>query len=458
MKRHTARHSPEFRVLGLLVSALFSSASWAQTPPNVSLQQQVDEAFRQNLQAPGDAAATDRYARLLTQSGNYEGAIAALERRLLDPAAPAHTRIELGLLYYRLASYDMAAGLLRRAQQDPRLTPQERSQVNALLSDIAKRTQVSRLDGLLSFGLRAQTNPSARSDADSVLAAGLPVAPLHRPKSDTDLQLGLRLDHRYDLGRQNEATIVSSLSAQMVDYFSSSGHTLKADQSDPYDLGLIDVATGLSFKPAPSQLPGLTLQPRLVAAGLTAQGHRYLSNHGAGLELAYAFNERTLLDAGYEYRYQDYATRIDVPNAAELDGPSNQWRVRLTRELAPGHVISGELRSRAQRTSRRFNDVDSHDLRIQYQLSYRSPLQDGQLWTTSVWAGAQRRSHDAADPAVDPGTARRDNESRLGIGQVVPLTADWSLLAHLEHVNTRSTLPNYRSKNTSLYLAAAYRF
>ena len=214
----------------------------------------------------------------------------------------------------------------------------------------------------------------------------------------------------------------------------------------------------MRFKPTPASAPALTIRPYLVAAGLTAQGHRYLSNHGAGLEAAYSLNDRTFIDGGYEYRYQDYATRIDVPAADELSGPSNLLRVRLTRELAPGHVLSGEWRARWQRTQRSYLDHDSQDLRVTYVHSYASPLKSGGLWSTSVWGGVQRRSYDAADPAVDPTTARRDTEWRIGVGQTVPLSDAWSLLVQLEHMKTNANLPNNETKNTSLYLAAGYRF
>jgi len=446
--------------LALAALSLACTTAWAQTSSNQPLERQVDEAFRQSLRAPADGDATARYARLLTQSGNFEGAIAALERLLLDPNASPSVRVELGVLYYRLGSHDMAAGLLNRAIADSRLDPVLRGQAEALLKDIQQRTRVSRLDGQVTLGLRAQTNPSSRTSHDTVLSAGAPVAvPADlQPDSDTDLQLGLRLNHEYDLGKQNEATIVSTLAAQIVKFSSSSGSTLQAGgQVDPYNLALVDVTTGLRFKPLASA-PGLTIRPHLIAATLAAQGHRYLSNHGAGLDAAYSLNDRTLIDGGYEYRYNDYATRVDAPAANELDGTSNQLRVRLTRELAPGQLLSGELRTRWQRTQQRFNDVDSQEARVTYLRSYASPFQGGGLWTTSVWGGVQRRSYDGADPAIDPNTARRDTEWRIGVGQTVPLSSAWSLLVQLEHTTTDSRLPNYESKNTSLYVAAAYRF
>lgn len=444
-----------------VVGSLACAAAFAQTPSNVPLDRQVDEAFRQVMGAPGDMGAGMRYAQLLVQAGNYEGGIAAMERLLLDPAAPASIRLELAVLYYRLGSYAMSESLLRQALDDGRLAGEQRTFAENLLRDVTKRGQVSQLDGLLVLGARAQTNPAGRTSQGTVLAAGLPVpvADAYKPKSDTDLQMTLRLDHRYDLETQNEAVVVSSLVAQVIDFSSSSGSQLRVNQVQPYNLALAEVTSGIRFKPSPSNMQGLALRPHLILGALSAQGRRYLSNHGLGLDAEYRIDERTLVDGGYEYRDYSYASRIDVPDAKALGGPDNLLRVRLSRELGPGRVLTGELRGRFHRTDRTYYDYDGYEMRLAYSASYANPLtQGGRYWTTTVWGGVQRRSYDAADPAVDPSRPRRDTEWRIGVGNVFPLADAWSLLLQLEHMKTSANLPNYRNRNTSLYGAVAYRF
>lgn len=443
------------------VGSLACTAAFAQAPSNVPLDRQVDEAFRQVMGAPGDMGVGMRYAQLLVQAGNYEGGIAAMERLLLDPAAPASIRLELAALYYRLGSYSMSESLLRQALDDSRLAGEQRAFAENLLRDVTKRGQVSQLDGLVVLGARAQTNPAGRTSQGTVLAGGVPVAvaDAFKPKSDTDLQLMLRLDHRYDLGTQNEATVVSSLVAQVIDFSSSSGSQLRVNQAQPYNLALAEVTSGIRFKPSPANMQGLALRPHLILGALSAQGHRYLSNHGLGLDAEYRIDERTLVDGGYEYRDYSYASRIDVPDAKALGGPDNLLRVRLSRELGPGRVLTGELRGRFHRTDRAYYDHDGYEMRLAYSASYANPLtQSGGYWTTTVWGGVQRRSYGATDPAVDPATSRRDTEWRIGIGNVIPLADSWSLLLQLEHMKTSANLPNYRNRNSSLYGAVAYRF
>jgi hypothetical protein len=443
------------------LGACACTVALADTSTNWPLDRQVNEAFQQVIREPADVGVGLNYARLLVQAGNYEGGIAALERLLLDPAAPAAVRVELAALYYRLGSYGMAESLLRRALEDTRLADEQRVQADRLLRDVTRLSQVSRFDGLLIVGVRAQTNPAARSDRNTLLSGGMPlaVAEAFKPKSDTDTQLTLRLDHRYDLGTQNEAAVVSSLVAQVIKYSSSSGSRLTVNQVDPYNLALVEVTSGIRFKPSASGAPGLTVRPHLILGTLSAQGHKYLDSHGLGFDLGYRIDERTFFDAGYEYRNFSYASRIDVPDADQLGGPDNLIRVRLSRELSPGSAVSGELRGRFHRTDQAYYDYDGYEARVSYAFSYANPLADnGGLWTTSVWGGVQRRSYAAADPAVDPLTKRRDTEWRVGVGNTFALSGAWSLLLQLEHLQTNANLPNYRNKNSSLYGAVAYRF
>lgn len=446
--------------IALWLGVLASSAAVAQSPGNLAAERQIDDAFRQVLEAPGDMGRVTRYAQLLVQAGNYEGGVAALEQLLLRPDAPATVRLELAVLYYRMASYAMAENLLRASLDDTRLVGEQRTLAESLLRDVVKRNQTSRLDGFAILGVRAQTNPNSRTDQDQVLAAGslVPVDRNYQPRSDTDVQLTVRLDHEYDFDTQNEARLASSLVAQVVKFSSSSGSDLQPNQVAPYNLALAEVTSGIRFRPVQDAGSGLRLRPHLIASTLSAQGRRYLSAAGAGLDVDYRLNERTLVEAGYEYRRFSYATRIDVPDADALGGPQSLGRVRLSRELGPGRVVSGELRARFQRTDRAYYDHDAYEARLSYSAAYANPLPQGQgTWTTTVWSGVQRRVYDAPDPAVDALSKRRDTDWRLGVGNTMPLTDAWSVLVQLEHAKTRSSLPNYRYKNTSLLLALSYR-
>ena len=91
------------------------SASAQAQDVDPELQKQYDEAFQSIFADLGNLDKTFRFAELAVQTGNFEAAISALERMLLiNPNLP-RVRLELGVLYFRLGSYQVAKTYLDRA-------------------------------------------------------------------------------------------------------------------------------------------------------------------------------------------------------------------------------------------------------------------------------------------------------------------------------------------------------
>ncbi len=84
---------------------LATSAGATETP---TTQQAFETAFQQMMRDPGDVDATMHYANLAIAMQNYEAAIPALERILFFNPKLHDVKLELGVLYYNLHSYDVA--------------------------------------------------------------------------------------------------------------------------------------------------------------------------------------------------------------------------------------------------------------------------------------------------------------------------------------------------------------
>lgn len=458
------QQSPEREILPQVVAVLmglvFCGSAAAQTDAAAQLERQSDEAFRRVLQQPQDLGLWSAYGRLLVQAGNYEGGIAALERLLLNPDTGPELRVEVAALYFRLGSYAMAESLLRVALNDNRLQGDPRALANSLLADVLKRNQRTQLSGAVTLGLRHQTNPMYRTDSAQVLSAGtlVPLPAVPARKSDNDVNLALRLQHVHDLDRQNSAAIASTFGAYMVDYRSASGRQLQATPTKPYDLVLVDLTTGLRFKPAPGKVSGLTLRPHLIASDLVAQGHQYLRNRGLGLDVTWQFDERTLLEFTLDGQDRSFASRIDIANSALLGGRLYSARARIGRDLGSGQFLSGEYALRSSRTQRDFYDYDSNEVRVTYSVAYPSPMKQGGDWTTSVWLGALERKYGGPDATVSARETRKDREWRFGVSHTVPFSPVWSLVLVAEQSRNNANLPNFRYKNTSLLGAVVRSF
>lgn len=65
-------------------------------------------AFEETLRQPDNAEVLLKYAQAAAAAGDYEGAITAYERFLVIDADQPRVKFELGVLYYKLKSYDAA--------------------------------------------------------------------------------------------------------------------------------------------------------------------------------------------------------------------------------------------------------------------------------------------------------------------------------------------------------------
>jgi len=89
-----------------------------------------DAALSETFKQPADPTTLARFAEAAIRFGDMEGAISALERLLLIEGDQPELKLELGVLYYRMGSRDVAAIYLDAARSSPGATPkvQERAE------------------------------------------------------------------------------------------------------------------------------------------------------------------------------------------------------------------------------------------------------------------------------------------------------------------------------------------
>ena len=141
-----------------------------------------------------------------TKLGDYEAAIGALERMLFyNPNLP-RVKLELGVLYFRLHSYEMARSYFNAAiaGRTRRRTCATRSRRSS-----ADRSNVSAASSLFAqTGLRYQTNANAGPNSPVVQALGQNALLSSQFQRTPDWNaFGLVTAHHfYDFGDQNSAT------------------------------------------------------------------------------------------------------------------------------------------------------------------------------------------------------------------------------------------------------------
>jgi tetratricopeptide (TPR) repeat protein len=113
-------------VLAVMLGACQSGSS-AQKAPSPEVQRQYEAAFQDMLKA-----------------GDLEGAIGTYEGILLIDSNLPQVRLELGILYFRLKSYDAARSYLESALQSPELAADARKPAEQLLAKMPKQSKTRR--------------------------------------------------------------------------------------------------------------------------------------------------------------------------------------------------------------------------------------------------------------------------------------------------------------------------
>jgi tetratricopeptide (TPR) repeat protein len=130
-------------VLAVMLGACQSGSS-AQKAPSPEVQRQYEAAFQDMLNQPGNLDVALKYAALANKAGDLEGAIGTYEGILLIDSNLPQVRLELGILYFRLKSYDAARSYLESALQSPELAADARKPAEQLLAKMPKQSKTRR--------------------------------------------------------------------------------------------------------------------------------------------------------------------------------------------------------------------------------------------------------------------------------------------------------------------------
>ena len=114
---------------------LIGAAAYASTD-KAEIQKEFHATFERMLTHPADLDLTMRYAELAMKLEDYEAAVPALERMLMfNPNLP-ETKLQLGILYYKLDSFDVAKAYLMDAKKSKNVSKELIAEANHYLKKI----------------------------------------------------------------------------------------------------------------------------------------------------------------------------------------------------------------------------------------------------------------------------------------------------------------------------------
>jgi hypothetical protein len=408
------------------------------------------QAFQETLQKPTDAPTLLRYARLAAQEGDLEAAVSAYERFLMIDADQPRVRYELGVLYYRLRSYEAARAYFETARASPKAGADVKSGAGEYITEIEKRVGKSRFSGDVLVGMRYSDNANnANSGALRFFGNTVVPNPAFSQRSDFSVVGATQLRHRYDFGTQDNGTMETDLAAYSSRQFQvSEANTL-----------LFDLTTGPRSQPFEGAFRDVSLKPFVTGRYVSVHDQPTYWSYGAGLEASAQLRDWLKLSTVVLGRRRDFVDNADAPTNSRSSGNDAAVALQLQAELAPDVLLM--LGINATRYVASIASESYRELGFGGSLTIRftDPLRiNGRKWYLTGSAGGAFAGYDAADPTIDPNVTRSQADLNLGLILSVPLDDRFSVVGQTTYFQRTAPIGNYAFQAFNSLVGVSWRF
>lgn len=438
-----------------VVSLAVMPPAWAQADAPAlkgDLERQYDEAFQEMLRQPANLDVLFRFATVASQTGDLEGAISALERMLLIDGNLPRVRLELGVLYYRLASYEVARTYLEGALKSPNLPADVRGRAEQFMAQVEKQQQRSRFSGEAFLGLRYQSNANLGPATSAVLLFGQ-AANLNQQAvgaGDWGAVSTVQLRHVYDLGTQDRAAIETNFVAYANRQF----------QLSAANVSLLDLTTGPRFQAFNGIFEDVTIKPFGAFGAIWVNDSPYYMSYGAGLEGTVLLADGLRNLSTFVWRKHDHTDTSYLPANSQFSGTEFTGNTIFQYQLTP--IVTIFASGSAQRYVTLATPWQNYMLLgIGGGMSFRFPdpvLRTGLPWTVSLTVGQQWWQYDAPDPVIDPTTNRTQSDFIGNLTLAIPFDERTTVSFSGGRFARSASLPNYAFVNNNVMFGISWRF
>jgi tetratricopeptide (TPR) repeat protein len=404
-----------------------------------------DALFKAMYKDPSNLDLSFRFAEQAVARGDYEAAIGALERMLFfNPNLP-RVKLELGVLYFKLASYELAKGYFEDAIKGSDVPPEVKAQVAVYLAEIARRMSPYEYALFLQSGVRYQSNANVGPDSTIVRAFGQD-ATLgnqfgHAP--DWNLFQIAALNFAYKLGRRGDAIELTLL-----------GYYARQNKFRQFDLGLIEAVVG----PRIYLNPTVSIKPYAIGDLVWLGDARYFDALGGGGSIRSPIGEHLLVEAYAETRHRTFYDSSNFPTSSQQTG--NLSTVALSTEVRYGFLHwTTRLSYDVNRAIFDYNSYDRWSVDIGVPFEFNVPIagMSHQIVFTPT-GGFSYTPYRLPNPLIDPFTNRLDRETRVGGILDVQVYQNFGIRTQVTQTWINSTLPNFTTKNFTVAVGPTARF
>jgi hypothetical protein len=399
-------------------------------------------AYQDVLNDPGDLGKTFAYAEKLVEERNFESAAAVLERLAIRYPQQAEIRLELGVMYYRLNSPQMAKDQFERVLAMAGASDDVKRKAAEFLLHDAPLTERSRFSGNVTFGMQYQSNATSGANKDEFNFNGNNVKTIKKD-NDADGVVGFNVNHVYDFDSQWGTALESSLGGRGTFYV------------DNDHLNEIDLRgrTGVGFTIPGFATGQVRIQPHVSIDTAIRDEELLELGGGPGIEASYKPVDQWKLTIGYDAMFRDYNHVGSIGDTQDLSGTDQTIGLNSTWEIIPRTYLIGDVGGHFFNARKDYLDYNSVSTGIALLQGYNSPISFLPYdWWIRIGGSYEHRWFQGADPDTTAGQSRLDKVWHAEIANVIPITDSWRLTQQFDYdqVNSNERTSDYHNYAASL--------
>ena len=449
-------------IVWLTLTAVTPSAAQNSTGADqAALEAKKAALFQQMLADPANLDVTFAYAETAAQLGDNEAAVSALERMLLfNPDLP-RVDLELGALYFRMGSFEMAQSYFEKAlAANP--PPEVKARVDQYVAQIAREEMPSRFTGYLLLGAQYQSDANVAPGSATIDS---PIGPLLLSSQfvkmrDENLFLTGSALYSYDLGTQNRDTLEVIGTGFVQHYFRVQRLSL--------DLG--ELTAGPRFQLPQQGLPGLdavSLKPYAIINEVGLGQKQYFDTVGAGIEGTAALWQDVAAKLSFEFRHKTFTNQPDRPSSTGLNGDDKLVSLVVSKPVTGNSLLLFQFAYLDQATRFAYYANQSYAALASYNVRYDDPTGIIRLpWQTtfvisraySLYDGPDPCCNTSGNPVVFSTSSRYDRHWRFGVTQTFQVASNMDVVLQVQRDIVSSNLPLYGYTSNSVLVGPQIRF
>ena len=431
-------------ILAFFTPSLAGAQGVNQNTPD-QVRRAYDKAFETMFKDPANLEKTFSFAGLAIKAGDFEGAISSLERMLiLDPNLP-RVRYELGVLYFKLGSYDVAATYFEELLEDKNTPKVLVEKAAPFIEEIESRLTNHSFSGSIFSGIKYQTNASSGPRSTKVKLFGAPsfLPDEFTNKGDFDVFASGSINYSYDFQSEPKKLLEAGLNVYGNEQF---------DQTF-VNARVIDAHIGPKLIVPLAFLNNPIVRPFIAGDYLIVSEDESYYSHGAGFSADIRATEK--LNLNLDARVMARENK----DASILDGFRNRMTINASYIASETMQIQFSSIVATEETKTNIQNNRDYTLNASINKTFKAPFNLIKYpLSAGLSFGGSFREYAGPNPTIDPDTTRNDYTIRFSPSLTIPAGETMAILLSAGVTRVDSNIPNSEYDNISVTLGISKQF